>query len=243
MVDAVKGSILCVFAHPDDESFGIGGALAAYAARSVAVDLLCTTRGQGGELGDPPVTTREALGAVREEALRAAAHLLGLRAVIVLDYTDGAIRDAPYAPLLAAIMDTYRRVRPTTVITFGPTGISGHPDHVVTHRAATEAFWRLRGELPELRRLYYPALPPRFRRPGAAMGPLASSPETTANTEIPVPPEAFAAQLAALEKHGETQRDARAHRAMLARTQPACAYFYRVEPPVAPYETDRGLLP
>lgn len=240
---AARGSILCVFAHPDDESFGIGGALAAYAAQGVAVDLLCTTPGQGGQLGDPPWVTRENLGAVREAAVREAGRLLGLREVTVLKYMDGAMRDAPYAPLLAEIMETYRRVRPTTVITFGPTGISGHPDHIVTHRAATEAFWRLRGELPALRRLYYPALPPRFRRPGAAMGPVSTSPETTANTEIAVPPEAFAAQLAALAKHGETQRDAREHRAMLARMKPACAYFYRVEPPVAPYETDRGLLP
>ncbi len=233
-------------AHPDDESFGIGGALAAYAARGVAIDLLCTTPGQGGQLGDPPVTTRENLGAVREAAVREAGRLLGLRNVEVLDYVDGEMRHAPYAPLLHRIMETYRRVRPTTVICFGPTGISGHDDHKVTHRAATEAFWRLRGEIPEMRRLYYPAIPRWFRRTGAAMGVIAASPETTPNTEIAVPPEAFAAQLAALAKHGETQRDAHEFRAMLARmaaTRPMLASFYRVEPPLAPGETDRELLP
>jgi len=235
--------ILCVFAHPDDESFGVGGALAAYAARGVSVDLLCATRGQAGQLGDPPVTTQENLGAVREEALREAAQLLGMREVVMLDYEDGQLCNVPYAPLLAAVMNAYRRLRPAAVVCFGPNGISGHPDHIVTHRAATEAFWRLRGEVPELQRLYYPAIPRFFRRRGAAMGPITLGPDNTPNTEIPVPPEAFTAQLAALAKHAETQRDAREMSAVLQRMKPTTAYFHRAEPPVAPDDTARDLLP
>jgi len=239
---ATKG-ILGVFAHPDDESFGVGGALAAYATQGVPVDLLCATRGQAGELGDPPVTTQENLGAVREAALREAAQLLSMREVIMLNYEDGELRNVPYAPLLATVMDTYRRLRPSVVVCFGPNGISGHPDHIVMHRAATEAFWRLRGEVPALQRLYYPAIPPFFRRRGAAMGPIALGPDNTPNTEVPVPPDAFTAQLAALAKHAETQRDAREMRAMLQRMKPTIAYFHRVEPPVAPDDTVRELLP
>jgi len=239
---AMRG-ILCMFAHPDDESFGVGGVLAGYAAQGVPVDLLCATRGQAGQLGDPPVTTREGLGAVRETALRAAGTLLGIREVIVLDYEDGTLRDVPYAPLLAIVMETYRRLRPTTVICFGPNGISGHPDHTVTHRAATEAFWRSRRAVPSLQRLYYPAIPPTFRRRGAPMGPIALGPENAPNTEVPVSPDAFAAHLAALDKHAETQQDAREMRAMLQRIKPTVGYFHRVEPPVAPGDLDHGLLP
>jgi len=176
-VNEAAGSILCVFAHPDDESFGVGGALAAYAARGVPVNLLCATQGQAGQLGDPPVTTPENLGAVRE-----AAQLLGMREVMMLDYEDGQLRDVPYAPLLATVMDTYRRLRPAVVVCFGPNGISRHPDHIVTHRAATEA---------------------------------------------------STAQLAALAKHAETQRDAREMSAVLQ----------RMKPPVAPDDTVRDLLP
>ncbi|HEY8292678.1 MAG TPA: PIG-L family deacetylase [Thermomicrobiales bacterium] len=115
--------ILCVFAHPDDESFGVGGALAGYAMRGTPVDLLCATRGEAGQLGDPPVTTQEGLGAVREAALRDAVRVLGFRDLSLLDHHDGQLSDVPYETLLGEVMEVMRRVRPTTIITFGPYGI------------------------------------------------------------------------------------------------------------------------
>lgn len=233
-------SILCVFAHPDDESFGVGGALAGYARRGVPVDLLCATRGEAGQLGDPPVTTQAELGAVREAALREAVRLLGFRDLYLLDHHDGHVMDVPYATLLKEVMGVLRRVRPTTVLCFGPRGIYGHPDHIQTHRAATEAFWRLRGEIPALARLYYPAVP---RQIGAMTNCVIPGPEGTPNTEIAVPPEALEAQLAALATHAETQMDARGMRQMLLDRRPTTAYLYRVEPPMPPYETDRELVP
>ncbi len=231
------GSILCVYAHPDDESFGAGGALAAYAAQGVPVDLLCATRGEAGQLGDPPVTTQAQLGAAREAALREAVRLLGFRELILLDHHDGQVQDVPYTTLLREVTDVMRRIRPTTVLCFGPRGIYGHPDHIWTHRAATEAFWRLRGTVPELRRLYYNAVP---RDGGYRIIP---GPEGTPNTAIAVPPAALEAQLHALGHHAETQLDARGMRQRLAERRPARAYFYRVEPPMPPYETDTELLP
>ncbi len=233
-------SILCIFAHPDDESFGVGGALATYARSGTPVDLLCATRGEAGQLGDPVVTTREQLGAVREAALRAAVRLLGFRDLYLLDHHDGQVMDVPYATLLAEVTEIMRRVRPTTVICFGPRGIYGHPDHIQTFKAATEAFWRLRGSVPELQRLYYPAVP---RRLGRAINRVIPGPEGTPNTEIAVSLEAREAQLAALALHGETQLDARGMRQRLIEMRPAFASLYRVEPPLPYGEIDRSLLP
>ncbi len=138
--------ILSVFAHPDDESFGAAGALSAYARRGTPVDVLCATRGQAGQLGgDPPVTTREQLGSVREAALRDAMHILGFRDLYLLDYEDGRVADEPYAALLATVMEIMRRVRPTTVLCFGPRGIYGHPDHIATFKASDRGVLALAG--------------------------------------------------------------------------------------------------
>ncbi|MDQ6603103.1 MAG: PIG-L family deacetylase [Chloroflexota bacterium] len=232
--------ILGIFAHPDDESFGPGGAIAAYALNGTPVDILCATRGEAGQLGDPPVTTREGLGAAREEALRDAVRILGFRDVYLLAHHDGELADVPYDTLLGEVMDVMRRVRPATVLTFGPRGIYGHPDHIRIWKAATEAFWRLRGSVPELHRLYYHAIP---RRTGRAMNRAIPGPEGTPNTELPIPPHALEAQIAALAEHAKTQLDARGMRERLMQLRPTVAYLYRVEPPLPYGEIDRSLLP
>ncbi len=232
--------ILCVFAHPDDESFGMGGALAGYAMRGTPVDLLCATRGEAGQLGDPPVTTQEQLGVVREAALRDAVRVLGFRDLSLLDHHDGQLSDVPYETLLGEVMDVIRRVRPTTVITFGPYGIYGHPDHIRIAAVTRDAFARLRDALPELQRLYYPAVP---RQIAEASGREIPGVEGTPNTEIASPPEALAAQIAALAFHAETQLDARGMRERLIAQRPTVAYLYRAEPPLPEGAVDRSLLP
>jgi N-acetylglucosamine malate deacetylase 2 len=232
--------ILCVFAHPDDESFGMGAALAGYAMRGTPVDLLCATRGEAGQLGDPPVTTQEELGAVREAAVREAVRVLGFRDLYLLDHHDGQLADVPYETLLDEVMTVMRRVRPTTVITFGPYGIYGHPDHIRIAAVTREAFSRLRDAILALQRLYYPAVP---RHIAEATGREIPGVEGTPNTEIAFPPEALAAQIAALAFHAETQLDARGMRQRLIERQPTVAYLYRAEPPLPDGEIDRSLLP
>lgn len=233
-------SILCVFAHPDDESFGVGGALAAYAMRGTPVDLLCATRGEAGQLGEPPVTTQDQLGAVREVALHDAVRMLGFRDLYLLDHHDGQLADVPYERLLGEVMDVMRRVRPTTVITFGPYGIYGHPDHVRIAAVTADAFARSRDAIPALQRLYFPAVP---REIAEASGREIPGVEGTPNTEVPFPPEALEAQIAALAFHAETQLDARGMRERLIEQQPTVAYLYRAEPPLPDGEIDRSLLP
>jgi LmbE family N-acetylglucosaminyl deacetylase len=108
--DLKSQTLLVILAHPDDESFPIGGTLAKAAAQAARVVLVCATKGEASISGLTP----EATAAIRERELRAE--------------------------------------QPQVVVTFGPDGISGHPDHLAIHRLTTAAFDR--AALPDAR-LYY----------------------------------------------------------------------------------------
>ena len=83
--------IVFVFAHPDDESFSSGGTIAKLAKKGEKVILITATRGEAGEVGDPPLTTKENLGKTREKELRNAAKILGVRNIIFLNFIDGTL--------------------------------------------------------------------------------------------------------------------------------------------------------
>jgi LmbE family N-acetylglucosaminyl deacetylase len=132
--------LLALLAHPDDETFGPGGTLARYAREGVDVRLATATRGEAGQLGDPPLTDREGLGAFRERELRAAGDLLGISEIEVYGFGDGRLASTPFESILARAVATIRRFRPHVLIGFGPDGVSGHPDHVVMCEVAAAAF-------------------------------------------------------------------------------------------------------
>jgi LmbE family N-acetylglucosaminyl deacetylase len=132
--------LMAVFAHPDDESLGCGGALAHYAAQGVETALVCATRGERGWGGPPQdFPGLEALGRLREAELRAAAGVLGLGSVEFLDYLDGELDQADPGEAIARITARLRRFRPQVVITFGPEGAYGHPDHIAISQLTTAA--------------------------------------------------------------------------------------------------------
>ena len=138
---AAELRLMCVLAHPDDESLGTGGALAKSAAEGVGTYLVTATRGERGRYGDSPESPGPAVvGKAREAELRAAAIELGLREVAFLDYEDGSLdqggRRAKRAQRLPAHL---RRIRPHVVITFGPEGAYGHPDHIAISQLTTAA--------------------------------------------------------------------------------------------------------
>jgi LmbE family N-acetylglucosaminyl deacetylase len=125
--------LMCILAHPDDESNGFGGTLAQYAAEGVETYLLTATRGEskGGWRGDPKdFPGLEAFGRMREAELRASANILGVREVCLLDYIDGDLDQADPVEAIAQIVAHIRRVRPQVVLTFGLDGAYGHPDHI-----------------------------------------------------------------------------------------------------------------
>ena len=135
---------MAVLAHPDDESLGFGGTLAKYARDGVEVFLLTATRGDGGRFrgyarGDPQHPGRSALATIREAELRAAAAALGVCEVTLLDYEDQHLDAASPSQAITHIARELRRVRPDVVLTFGPDGAYGHPDHIAICQFTTAA--------------------------------------------------------------------------------------------------------
>jgi LmbE family N-acetylglucosaminyl deacetylase len=136
--------VLVISAHPDDETMAAGGTIAMYAERGDDVILLETTRGEGGEVGDPPLTDRADLGAYREAELRRAAAELGVHEVRFLPFVDpymeigGTARriDVPLDRFVAVLAAQLAAIRPDLVLTHGVNGEYGHPQHIFTHQAA-----------------------------------------------------------------------------------------------------------
>lgn len=132
--------LLCVLAHPDDESLGMGGTLAKYASEDIETYLVTATRGERGRFGSGiEFPGFAAVGKLREAELLAAANELGLREVRFLDYMDGELDQAEPTEIIGKIVAELRRVRPQVVLTFGPEGAYGHPDHIAICQFATAA--------------------------------------------------------------------------------------------------------
>jgi LmbE family N-acetylglucosaminyl deacetylase len=182
-------TLMAVFAHPDDESFGIGGTLAYYGADpDVRVILVCATRGEAGEISDPSLATQEHLGQVREQELRCACQTLGVDALYFLGYRDSgmagspdnqhprALKMADANEVVGKIVAHIRREKPQVVVTFDESGGYGHPDHVAIHHHTRAAFAAAGdpSRYPEqiaaglqphqAQKLYYTAIPRRFFR-------------------------------------------------------------------------------
>lgn len=178
-------SLLCVVAHPDDEGT-CSGCLARYAAEGARAYVVCATRGDGvdAKIKDPAVATRETLGQVRIEELRCACATLGINPPIVLGYQDGEVEKIEVETAARAVARVIRELRPAVVLTHGPEGGYGHPDHIAVCRFTTRAV-ALAGEPAadlELApfapaKLYYTAIPrsyldlvPAFRQRRAEIG-------------------------------------------------------------------------
>ena len=148
------------FAHPDDDTYGVGGSLALHAGEDVEITLVMTTSGGAGMIADDTLATRETLAEVREAEARAAWAALGFEPDIrFLRYPDGGVADVPREQLVATFLSILQEVRPHEVITFGPEGVTEHPDHVAVGAAATAAFHAARAaEVEGLERLLHGSL-------------------------------------------------------------------------------------
>ncbi len=132
--------LLVIFAHPDDESMGMGATLAKYAAEGVETHLICASRGErgwgGAEEQNPGL---EQLGKIRTMELERAVALLGMKSLSFLGYIDGEVDRAHHAEAIGRIVTHIRRIRPQVVVTFPHDGIYGHPDHIAIGQFATAA--------------------------------------------------------------------------------------------------------
>lgn len=150
-------SLMAVLAHPDDETFGMGGTLAVYAQKGVRVHLVCATRGEVGEADANLLQGFSSVGALREHELRCAAKKIGLASVNFLGYRDSGMRGSPEnqhpdalinAPidLVVKKIDHYfLKYQPQVIITFDPLGGYMHPDHIAIQRATEKAFFKFHG--------------------------------------------------------------------------------------------------
>ncbi|MCB0119308.1 MAG: PIG-L family deacetylase [Anaerolineales bacterium] len=132
--------LLAVFAHPDDESMGMGGTLAKYAAEGVETHLVCASRGEAGWFGpeeqDPGP---ERLGQIRTQELQNAVRELGMQSLSFLGYIDGQVDQAAPAEIIEKIVTHIRRIQPQVIVTFPHDGNYGHPDHIAIGQFANAA--------------------------------------------------------------------------------------------------------
>lgn len=134
---------MAIVAHPDDESLGLGGTIAKYAAEGVQVSLLMATKGERGRFGTAPVSPGlDIVGKTRAAELRNAAAVLGIQEVRFLGYIDGDLDQAPVPQLIEEIALHIRELQPHIVLSFGPEGAYGHPDHIAISQFTTAAILR-----------------------------------------------------------------------------------------------------
>lgn len=146
------GTLLAVLAHPDDESFGLGGTLALYAQKGFNVYLVCATRGEVGTVDPEHMHGFKTIAELRESELRCAAEHLGLKDVFFLDYRDSGMPGSednkhpdaqvahPVDEVAGRVVKYIRMLKPDVVLTFDPIGGYRHPDHIHIHQATVLAF-------------------------------------------------------------------------------------------------------
>ncbi len=137
MTELKPKRMLAILAYPDDGSFAAGGTLAKYAHQDVQVVLLCATRGEAGIAG----MKSEEAGNIREGELRKAAKGLGIE-VYFLGCRDGELSRCKTDTLAESMAWWMDLIQPQVILTFGPEGVSGHPDHVGISLAVTQAYDR-----------------------------------------------------------------------------------------------------
>ena len=147
-------TLLAVLAHPDDESFGLGGTLALYAKRGYDTYLVCATRGEVGSVDEEHLRGYKDIADMRTAELDCAAAHLGLRDVFYLGYRDSGMPGSddnrhpnaqvnrPVEEVAGRVVKYIRELKPDVVLTFDPIGGYKHPDHIQIHRATALAFDR-----------------------------------------------------------------------------------------------------
>jgi LmbE family N-acetylglucosaminyl deacetylase len=131
--------LVCIFAHPDDEAFGPGGTIALL-SQTYEITIICVTNGDDSRMSDEKA---RALGAVRREELRRSASLLGVKSVLFLDYQDGKLCNGFYHEIAEKLERKFKELRPSTLLTFEPRGVSGHIDHIAVSMITSYVFEKL----------------------------------------------------------------------------------------------------
>ncbi len=151
------GTLLGIWAHPDDEAYMSAGLMTRVRQTGGRVVVVTATRGEHGT-EDPQGCPPELLAQVREQEMHASLDAVGVREHIWLGHHDGELAQTPRADGVAQVVEILRRVRPDTVVTFGPEGMTGHEDHQTMSHWVTEA-WLSTGSRSAL---WYATVSPEF---------------------------------------------------------------------------------
>ena len=200
------GTILGVWAHPDDETYLAAGLMARAARDGSRVVCVTATKGEGGSW-DEKRWPSETMGEVRARELLSSLDILGVKEHHWLDYLDGACADVPAGEAVAKVATIMTDADPDTVLTFGPDGMTGHPDHKAVSAWTTGAF-RLVAK-PGARLYYATTTPdwakefvPRFNKFNvfeAGLPPVTDPKDLAINYELP--PDLLQLKLRAIEEH------------------------------------------
>lgn len=122
------GTILVIGAHPDDESFLAGGIMATAVKHGQTVVCVTATKGEQGSQDEAKWPTAK-LSEIRTKEMANALKALGVKNHYWLGYPDGGCADIPLRQGVGEVADIVTRFKPDTILTFGPEGMTGHPDH------------------------------------------------------------------------------------------------------------------
>jgi LmbE family N-acetylglucosaminyl deacetylase len=201
------GTVLGVWAHPDDETYLTAGLMALAVREGNRVVCVTATRGEEGSWDEDRWPTAT-LGKVREEELLRSLAVIGVREHRFLDYYDGTCASVESEEGVSRVQAVMEEVRPDSVFTFGPDGMTDHPDHKAVCAWTTEAFERA---APPGARLYYATMTPewagefveRMNRFNVFMGP--DVPPITPREDLAIdyrlPPDVLELKLEAIEAH------------------------------------------
>lgn len=185
-------TILAVLAHPDDESFGMGGTLALYAQQGCDTYLVCATSGEEGSMDEEYLNGYKDKADLRSEELKRAGEKLGLKEIFMLGYRDSGMpgteaNNHPNAQIrhsldevAGKVVKYLRELKPDIVLTFDPIGGYKHPDHIHIQKATKLAFEKAddasfhpeAGEPFKPRALYYHVFPHGFLKWATRLMPL-----------------------------------------------------------------------
>jgi LmbE family N-acetylglucosaminyl deacetylase len=181
--------LLAIFAHPDDEST-VSAVLAKYAAAGVRVYLATATDGRLGVTQHAGIPAGDSLAAARVKELNCTTEKLGINPPIMFGLYDQLKMGEglqPHMDQLSEMRDRvtklFEELQPAAVITWGPSGWTGHPDHRLVSDVVTEVFQSRKWDRPV--QLYYPAVPTGKAPPDSPI-PLATVDERFLTVRVPV---------------------------------------------------------
>lgn len=146
-------TIVGVFAHPDDETFGPSGTLAKLAAKN-DVYIITATSGEQGE-NHRTRKSKRTIAEIRRDELRCAAKIIGVKKVYFLGFADGTLSNNLYHEIAAKIEDRLKKLKPEILITMDKNGVSGHIDHITISMVTTFVFRKL----SFIKEIWYHAMP------------------------------------------------------------------------------------